>query len=163
MAKVRFRYAACAVLVSLLLVASVARAADEPDYNGKYCRKSRHPRPNADTIEIVQSPGGLDITTVKKRTRVTNHYPLDGSYANCFRTGAEQAKCAAHFEGRDLFLQQNYISREYPQPARVHREEHWQLSADKKQLRIDGHSQYLDAPHYELELEEKDYIRVELQ
>jgi hypothetical protein len=161
MANLRLGFAACIILITLSVHDNLAFAGDQPNYGGKYSLKSRHPKPDAD-IEVVQTANSVDVTTAENGNRTTNHYPLDGSQADCARPGAEQVKCAAHFKGNELVLEQTFLTRtELADATRVHREEHWHLSADKKKLRIAGHFEFLRPPTIRGIIDPKDYTRID--
>ncbi len=162
MAKLRLGFAACIILISFSVNDNLALPGDQPNYGGKYSLKSRHPKHDAD-VEVVQSANSVDVTTVNKGNRTTNHYPLDGSQADCSRPAAVQVKCAAHFKGNELVLEQTFVTRQFVNATRVHREEHWHLSADKKKLRTAGHFEFLDGPPGGGAIDPKDYTRVHEQ
>jgi hypothetical protein len=160
MAKLPLGFAVCIILISLCVNGNLALAGDQSNYGGKYSLKSHHPKQDAD-VEVVQTANSVDVTTVKNGNPTTNHYPLDGSQADCSRPGELQVKCAAHFKGNELVLVQTFVTRQSVRATRVHREEHWHLSADKRKLRIAGHFEFLDIPPSGGVIDPKDYTRVD--
>ena len=73
----RFFQSVCAA--SIVVVANNGRAADRPDFGGKY-RNVKHPD---FLLVVVQTADSVAVTTAKLRERLTRRYPLAGGPADC--------------------------------------------------------------------------------
>jgi hypothetical protein len=124
--------------LSLLLLSLCAFSADAPNFTGKYAAQAKNVSANDQTLEVVQTADGVEVTQTYKGKRVTNHYPLGAGDAEYKSPGGAMGKCKAQLKGKQLFLESIVTTRPRAQGPlmRVHEKQRWQLSSDFETLTI---------------------------
>jgi len=119
------------------------------DFSGTYVSVPSNPKKPGPgvTITIVQTDDAMEKTYVADGKTTVSHFPLDGSAGVYTAPGGQVGKGMARWKANDLLIE-TFVSVTRPDGPTIHfhEKEKWQLSPDRKTLKIRVETESPDMP-----------------
>lgn len=126
------------IVLSCLAMSPALRSA-VPDFSGNYTLKTKKKSSSAEvwTMHVVETPSAVKVTRNMGGHVNSNIYPLAG-VGRYVSDGGKLGTCQAKIKGSKLFLESLVVARPVANgpPVRVRTRERWELSKDRKTLKV---------------------------
>jgi hypothetical protein len=133
----------CILLVLILAIASIATAADKPDFSGTYTLTGakggfKLKKGESWTLEVSQADSTIEVTTNQNGLRTKNKFLFSGAESIYVSPGGVKGTSKTQLKGKTLTIETFINSSPTPNgtAAQLHTRERWELSSDSKTLTI---------------------------